>query len=543
MKKIGSTDAAGRDRHRLRAIEHSIRRIVAARIAGDVERAARIRRGAGLALTPQMLRFIADRLRLARAQSQHVAAIRLALIHSHGDAYKFFRDRHTASADWTQDRVAREMRRARRSGRDEALAENLDEVRCELVRLELNDPLGTAFPWATQLRAAYLTDAVSGDRRLRWRAQQAELEALRLKEVAREARDGARGDAFTMPKPPGGAVATAEASRQEGLWKPMAGSATGDAVPDEVVKGTEKDTVKEAAGWGAGPALPPRHVRLHEASDLEGAARGSEEARLRWTLRQSLAKPQALKGPETRDAIDLLYARLFEESPWLRGPIEWMWQRHLDCLDDPDRALRLPPLLILGPPGCGKTHLAQRLAALSGTASARVDMSGAAAPWSVAGGEFGWRNAGPGIAVTTIARSGTANPLILLDEIEKAGATHAGDPLNALLPLLQPETARTFRCPWLEAPVDLSHLSWVLLGNGIGRLPAPLLDRLAIHEVGYPDGRDLRALVEHRLGAVAADPSVLETAARALKAGRLTLRGLGRIEAEFRRIDRNPRHH
>jgi len=300
-----------------------------------------------------------------------------------------------------------------------------------------------------------------------------------------------------------------------------------------------------AAAEGAGAKPPPEHelrdvmrcVVIHEAPDPADKARTSEDARARKELRESLAERMNIAGPETRHEIDVIYATLYEESPWLQRLIEWLWRRHIDCLDDPLRAMQLPPALVIGPPGCGKTHLAQRLADLAGVPATRIDFSAATSPWSIAGAEFGWRNAQPGAAVSMIARHKVANPLILLDEVEKAGQSHIGDPLNALLPLLQTETARRYRCPYLEAEIDLSRVTWMLLGNGRGRLPAPLLDRVVVHRVGYPSGRQVRDLVEKRLGELSAGPAVIELAARELERGRLTLRGLARLEQQFQQID------
>ena len=236
-----------------------------------------------------------------------------------------------------------------------------------------------------------------------------------------------------------------------------------------------------------------REVIVHTAPAMAIKNPGSDEG-IRQECRKDLATAKKLGPRLTRHQIDEIYAELFAEAPWQAHVITWLWQCHLAVLDDPEGSFHLPPVLIIGPPGCGKTHLIGRLSELLALPSVRMDMSGSLEPWPIAGGAWGWRNAQPGIAVRTIMESGFANPMILLDETEKAGRGNHGSPLNALLPLLQAETARTYRCPYLEAEVDLSRVTWILLGNGLDRIPAPLLDRVQILRARGPEGPEVRQL-------------------------------------------------
>lgn len=126
-----------------------------------------------------------------------------------------------------------------------------------------------------------------------------------------------------------------------------------------------------------------------------------------------------------------------------------------------------------------------------------------------------------------------------MDEIEKSRANSgAPDPLLALLPLLQRDSAARFRCPALRADLDLSHVTWTMTANELGRLPAPFLDRITVFHCSVPKGKHLRHHLEQRFGDCAADHSVIDRIAHELEAGRLSLRGLGRLEEQFRRIDR-----
>lgn len=283
---------------------------------------------------------------------------------------------------------------------------------------------------------------------------------------------------------------------------------------------------------------PARSVQLHcdDATSKAGILASRKDGR--DELRKRLAQNKLLSGPATRHAVDELFSALYEESPWLSEPLTYMWHCAQDAVDDPGTGFSLPPTLLVGPPGCGKTHLAQRLSELSGCPSTRLDMSGLNAAFEIAGTEHTWRDSSPSAVVKLIDVSNTANPVMIIDEVDKAGRSNAGDPAQALLPLLQRSTAKDFRESYLQAVIDLSRVSWILLANDLQRVPAPLIDRCAVFQVGYPRGDDLRKLVSRRL--VKAEPEIVARVVAEIEAGRMSLRGLHRIAQEVRRISRQP---
>lgn len=255
-------------------------------------------------------------------------------------------------------------------------------------------------------------------------------------------------------------------------------------------------------------------------------------------LIKGLEKPKTLGGPDSRHAIDEMYAELYANSPWLQETIGWMWRQHLEMLKADHPHLWMPPFVLVGPPGSGKTYLLQSLARMSDLPYIRIDMSGLTANFALSGLEGGWNGARPGEPVSALARNDVANPIILLDELEKAGqAGNAASPYDAMLPLLQRETARDFRCPAIRAGVDLSHVIWAAAANSVDNLPAPLLDRMTVLQCDLPKGSQLRELVERRIGELAVDRAVIERVILEMQLGRLSLRGLDRIERELRRID------
>ena len=165
----------------------------------------------------------------------------------------------------------------------------------------------------------------------------------------------------------------------------------------------------------------------------------------------------------------------------------------------------LRPTILVGPPGAGKSRFATRVAHHLGLVLWRVDAtrdSGA----SLGGLDRRWATSEPAHAVMAVARASCANPCLLIDELEKAATRSDNGRLwDALLPMLEPETARNYQDPAFQVEVDLSQVSWLATSNSIDNLPSPLLDRLRVLEMPAPSAMHLEALLDPVLKRIASD--------------------------------------
>lgn len=282
-------------------------------------------------------------------------------------------------------------------------------------------------------------------------------------------------------------------------------------------------------------------VVVYTPPDVTSARR--EDAELK-RFKARLGEPMPLRRANDRHHLDEMISAAFEAAPWLSEPLEWMWRHNILLLDDAQPRLEIPPMLLVGAPGVGKTHFARLLCDTLGLHYARIDMSARSAAFDLTGMEHGWSTSTPGIPVRTLATSPIANPVIILDEVEKAGSSsNGGSPEQALLPLLQREMAKEFLCPSLQAVVDLSWCGWIGTANNIDLLSGPIRDRMRIFHVEAPAGRDLRVLVRRTLEPVDAAPQVIDEVCKQIEAGRMSLRGLGRLANEFRALQTQPMMH
>ncbi|MGH8689054.1 MAG: AAA family ATPase [Burkholderiales bacterium] len=177
---------------------------------------------------------------------------------------------------------------------------------------------------------------------------------------------------------------------------------------------------------------------------------------------------------------------LFDELPNFAEVLEDIRKQLALCIDSDD-AVELPPMLLLGAPGIGKTHFARRIAQLLGTGFGFVPMSTLTAGWILGGASSQWKNAKPGKVFDTFLNGDYANPVMVVDELDKASADGQYDPLGALYGLLEADTATHFVDEFAEIPIDASGAVWFATANETTRIPEPILSRMRVYEIEPPD--------------------------------------------------------
>src|SRR5215213_1165413 len=247
--------------------------------------------------------------------------------------------------------------------------------------------------------------------------------------------------------------------------------------------------------------LAELQVRKRIREDVEsGAAKQQREYVLRKQLesiRRELGEPGAKRSDDqldpthAREVLDADHAGLEDVKDRV---IEYLAVRKLRAERGvPDDKRSGAILTLVGPPGTGKTSIGESIARAMGREFVRMSLGGIRDEAEIRGHRRTYIGALPGRIIQGLRRSGTRDPLFMLDEIDKVGADWQGDPTSALLEVLDPAQNSTFVDTYLSVAFDLSQVLFIATANTLDTIPEPLRDRMETLQIaGYTEDEKLR---------------------------------------------------
>jgi ATP-dependent Lon protease len=270
--------------------------------------------------------------------------------------------------------------------------------------------------------------------------------------------------------------------------------------PDAAKKDDYRARIEEAG-------LPDeiRRAALEEADKLDSQGQGGAEEGVIRSYLEFILKLPWKKEPAA--AIDLRKAReLLDREHYGLDKVKERIVQHLAVMQL-KKGSKGSILLLVGPPGTGKTSLGRSIAEALGRKYVRLSLGGIRDESEIRGHRRTYVGAMAGRILQSMKQAGTTNPVMVLDEVDKLMAGgFSGDPASALLEVLDPEQNSTFTDHYLDLPYDLSDVFFLATANSLDTIPAPLLDRMEVIEIsGYTADEKLHIAREHLLPDVLAD--------------------------------------
>jgi ATP-dependent Lon protease len=192
---------------------------------------------------------------------------------------------------------------------------------------------------------------------------------------------------------------------------------------------------------------------------------------------------------------------LYEQLPNFSEALDDI-KRHVALSQDSGDGIEITPMLLLGAPGIGKTHFARHIAELLGTGMSLVPMSSMTAGWLLSGASSQWKGAKPGKVFEALVDGQYANPVIVVDEVDKASADAQYDPLGAMYGLLEHDTAESFMDEFAEVAIDASQVIWIMTANDDRCIPEPIMNRMNVFEIEAPSQEQARCIARNLYAAI-----------------------------------------
>ncbi len=285
-----------------------------------------------------------------------------------------------------------------------------------------------------------------------------------------------------------------------------------------------------------------------EWSRLTRAGRESMESQVIRTFLETVA--ELPWGTRTEELLDVqAAAKILDEDHFGLGDVkdrvlEFLAVHQLTKGTGTGKKGRI--LLFTGPPGVGKTSIAKSIARAMGRKYVRISLGGARDEADIRGHRRTYIGALPGRIISGMKQAGSKNPVFLLDEVDKLGASHHGDPASALLEVLDPAQNDSFVDHYLGVPFDLSEVMFIATANFIQNIPGPLLDRMEVVDfAGYTEREKLaiakqylvpRQLVDNGLNAD--QLTLTDDAVREVITAYTREAGVRQLEREIGRLSR-----
>lgn len=234
-----------------------------------------------------------------------------------------------------------------------------------------------------------------------------------------------------------------------------------------------------------------------------------------------------------------IIAALRREAPWMASAIDVIAEQGEMSVWEGRPWLSFRPMLLVGGHGTGKSHFARRLGELSGCGNAVLSFAGVNSDVELAGNPRGVRHPQPCFPACVLQGVGAANPVVVIDEVDKVRTGDMGDPVATLLGMLKRSSAARYFDGCLAAEIDISHVNWVFTANSTARLPAQLLSRLRVIEVPAPAAEHAEVLLSALWQDVSRERRLPPAAAAQLEAAaKMMLLRLFRHTRSVRRLRR-----
>jgi ATP-dependent Lon protease len=255
--------------------------------------------------------------------------------------------------------------------------------------------------------------------------------------------------------------------------------------------------------WFSLPAALAEYINL--AKSISNSSEDTEKLAQR-TIREMLQTKLLKRRPEAPDLSQLLDLR--ETFPNLDEPITWLAEHLAVRRAGRQHGFSMPPMLLIGPPGIGKTYLAYELSRLINAFPRTINMATMTSGFVLSGTDRKWGQAAPGVVVKAMLDAGEGFPIIILDEIDKASG-NSWNVLGPLYTLLDPAMATKFTDEFLGFELNCSGISFIATANEKQNIPEPLLDRFQVFDIAPPSREQLDVIVRNIYKSIAGPISYL----------------------------------